>query len=279
MPLLFVDMLGVKARWQQGGRQAAEAAFQHFWGIIGYAVRGESAETVSAGILESDSFAIDCKTTSVALRIAKRLYLAAFIRTLERKDDRTWIRGVLLNRTNDHELRRSTLFKTKAPIDLMLYSGDLLEAIAIEKSGFRGMRLLVDEALVTESLREECRLVKDTYYFVPFAKLRHSLYPPGLASKFYDFLWMATLDEEEKADMDVVMARRLRYASKNSEESLHAAATQVIFHEVTAMLIKGRAQDRHMRIFNGIGALEPTFGTVTPPAEPKVAPVSPVALL
>jgi hypothetical protein len=247
MPLLFVDMLGVKARWQAGGRQAAEAAFQHFWGLIGYAVREESPETVSTGILESDSFAIDCKSTSVGLRIAKRLYRAAFIRTLEKRDDRTWIRGVLLNRTGNGSLRRLTRFKTDAPIDLALYAGDLLDTIAIEKSGFRGMRLLIDETLVTGPLREECRLVRDTYYFVPFAKLRHSLYPKALASKFYDYLWMATLDDEEKADLDAVMAHRLRFASKNSEESLHAAATQVMFHEVTAMLINVRAQDRHYR--------------------------------
>lgn len=266
MPLLFVDMLGVKARWQHGGRAAAESTFQHFWGLIGFALREESPDTVSAGILESDSFAIDCKSTGIALRIAKRLYRAAFTRTSENKDDRTWIRGVLLNRNSDQPLRRLTTFKTKAPIDLMLYTGDLLDAIAIEKSGFRGMRFLVDPTLITAELREEARLSKEGYYFVPFAKLRHSLYPTGPSSGFYDYLWMATVDPEEKAELDVIMARRLRYASKSAEESLHAAATQVIFHEVTAMLINIRAQDRHFRtLFDR----ESIVAVGEPPAEGK----------
>jgi hypothetical protein len=258
MPLLFVDMLGVKARWQQGGRVAAEEAFQHFWGLVAYAVRGESTDTVSAGMLESDSFAIDCKDTGTALRIAQRLYRAAFLKTLDSREDRTWIRGVLLNRTESVELRRLTRFKTRAPIDLMLYSGDLLDAIAAEKSGFRGMRLLVDETLVTDALRKQWRLMKDTYYFVPFSKLRHSFYPVVTDTKFCDYLWMAALEEREKSQMNVVMARRLRYASKNSEESLHAAATQVMFHEVTAMLIKVQANDRRLRAINEAAAAQET---------------------
>ena len=247
MPLLFVDMLGVKARWLRGGRIAAEAAFQQFWGLIGYAVRGESSATIALGLVESDSVAIDCKSTGSALRIAEKMYHAAFIQTYENKEHRVWLRGVILERTTDDPLRMPSKFKKDMGIDLMLYSGDLLDAITIEKCGFKGMRVLISQSLITEGVKEEFVASDGEVSFIPFARLRHSSYPNRIESGFSDYLWMARVEEEEKRKLDLIMALRLRHASMDPEESLQAAATQVMFHEVTAMIHKRRARERRMR--------------------------------
>lgn len=274
MPLLFVDMLGVKARWVKGGRAAAEDAFQKFWRLIAFALRDEDSDSVTLGLLESDSAAIDCKTIAVALRIAKKLYHAAFIQTHQDDQKRLWLRGVILNRTSDGPLRTPSTFKADLGVDLMIYSGDLLDAITIEKCGFKGMRILIDQNLITQALRDSYKNDNGELFFVPFAKLRHSQYPNRVSEGYSDFLWMATVDEEEKKKLDMIMALRLRHASKDSEESLQAAATQVVFHEVTAMLIKLRGRAKSMKEENEANkALEPMPMSVTdaatqPPRQP-----------
>lgn len=244
MPLFFVDLLGVKARWANGGRVAAEEAFQDFWNLIGLAMRGETPESVSLGLVESDSAAIDCASTEVALRIARRLYLATFLQTERNELKRHWLRGVILQRTSTEPLRRPSVFKKDLGVDLMLYSRDLLDAINIEKCGFKGMRVVISEQLINGSLKAVLTIPMGKMSFVPLKKLRHSSYPNPIAEGFRDYLWMADASEEEKRRLDMIMARRLRHASRDSEESLQAAATQVVFHEVTAILgnLKSRAR-------------------------------------
>jgi hypothetical protein len=120
-------------------------------------------------------------------------------------------------------------------VEITTYSPPLLTAISVEKSGFKGMRLLVDGALITKPIRAAWKIPIGKRTFIPFRRLRHSVYP-AMGDRFEDFLWMASGDNEEWDDRKIVMAKRLRLAGNDPEEFAQAAATQVVFHECDAIL-------------------------------------------
>jgi hypothetical protein len=121
-------------------------------------------------------------------------------------------------------------------VTLTHYSPDLFDAIAIEKSGIKGMRLLIDRTLVTKDVCDAYRIQTDGFGFTPFKRLRDSYYPNRIAATHMDFLWMATDRPEVRSEMEITMAKRLRLASFDAEEFAQAAATQVVFHQCSAMI-------------------------------------------
>jgi hypothetical protein len=216
---------------------------------VAFALRGETAATVDLGMIESDAVAISCRTTETALSIGRRLFRAAFEQTSKNHDHRSWLRGVVVSRDTDEPLRRSAKFKQALKIDLMLYSQELLDAIATEKSGFKGMRLLIAEDLITPELRRSVRLPAGDLWLVPLRHLRHCNYPGRVAVGFRDYLWMAPQPDsaDNKAAYDILMATRLRLAAGDPEEFIQAAATQVLFHEYSAILSSLLGRDNHLK--------------------------------
>ncbi|MEM9380479.1 MAG: hypothetical protein AAGB93_11070, partial [Planctomycetota bacterium] len=109
-----------------------------------------------------------------------------------------------------------------------------LDAIAVERSGFKGMRVLIDDRLVDRALKDHFKIATKTAPLIPFRKLGHSGYPESVAGGFQDFFWMAAPPDEWEV-LAKQMAKRLRWAAKDSEEFVHAAATQVVYHEVLSI--------------------------------------------
>jgi hypothetical protein len=235
MVLLFVDLLGVKARWVKGGRAAAGEAFQKFWNLIAYVISDSNADAVRSGLIESDSAAIVCEDAAAALKIAQHLYLSAFTHKYKKDEWRLWLRGVIIPKKGDGELRTPTDFKTGSNVHLMRYSDDLIEAIHFEKCGFKGMRLLVSDELITGELRSQIRVSIGNLHIAPIRKLSHSGYPSRIEKTVSDFLWMVTPSETENRRLEIIMASSLRKAARDPEELLQAAATQIVFHEVSAI--------------------------------------------
>ena len=58
--VLFIDMLGTRARWQTGGSQAARSAFDCFREIVSGKLQESNSAKVVAGGIESDSAAFLC---------------------------------------------------------------------------------------------------------------------------------------------------------------------------------------------------------------------------
>ncbi|MCP5489321.1 MAG: hypothetical protein H7A43_11820 [Verrucomicrobia bacterium] len=237
MVILFVDMLGVRSRWHEGGRDAAEAAFQAFRNLIAYSLRGAPPSQVIRGVVETDAAAITCSSVDVALDIGRRLYLATFQQTERNLDNRYWLRGVIAPLTSDRPLRTETHFAASiSQVDIVIYDQELLDAIQVEKSGIKGMRLLVDRTLVTPELNRQLAITVGTFKFIPIKRLRNSSYPGKVADGYLDYFWMASGNEDTSTRFDRLMALRLRHASKKSEEFAQAAATQVLFHECAAII-------------------------------------------
>jgi hypothetical protein len=233
--LLFVDLLGVRSKWLVGGREAVDAAFQDFWTLIGSALRSESGQEIAHGLIESDAVAITCTNVDVALRIARRLFRVTFER-YRNPSRRYWMRGVVIPQESQTPLRELRPYKPELNMGLMHYSAHLLDAISVEKSGFKGMRLLVSEELIGDDMssRHRSRVGEGGLFCVK--KLRHSGYPGRIAKGYRDYLWMASEDEGERYNYNLIMSNRLRLAAADNEEFVQAAATQVVFHEYSAMV-------------------------------------------
>lgn len=239
--LLFVDMLGVKSRWHQDGRVGAEAAFSEFEGLVVQVVKDHAAGDVLAGTIESDAAALVCSSQHVAVTIGKELFRQAFSIVTSGNHKRPWLRGAILPYSGGLSLRvqRKTAVGN---ISASVYEGSLLDAIAVEKAGFKGMRLLVASVLVNDSLRGAHSLMLDNGKLLhSFKRTTHGGYPGRLNDGYEDLFWMATADPDEWKSLRWTMARRLRWAAKDPDEFMQAAATQVLFHEYTAIL--GSLQD------------------------------------
>ena len=237
MVILFVDLLGVRSRWHKGGRDAAEEAFQAFRNLVAYSLKGLSADQVPHGLVETDAAAITCSSVDVALDLGKKLYRATFEQTARNRDSRNWLRGAIMPRQSENPLRRSTHFSDALQhVELVLYETDLLDAIQIEKSGIKGMRLIVDKELITPDVNRKYALHFEELNFIPLKRLRNSSYPGKVSNGYLDYLWMASIVPDEMTKMERLMALRLRHSSHDAEEFTQAAATQVLFHECTAII-------------------------------------------
>ena len=234
--LLFVDLLGVRARWARGGRPAAETTFKDFRNLIAASLKGLTSAEVSVGLIETDAAAITCKDAGTALDIGRRMYRMVFDQTRTNPSRHYWLRGVIVPRVSDLPLRKVGNFaQPLQQVELTHYEPELFDAIAIEKSGVKGMRLLIDKSLVTTQLTKEFRIPIGSLSFIPFKTLKSSYYPPHVKDSHLDFLWMQSGDLDERKQFERTMASRLRIAATDQEEFLQAAATQVMFFEAAAM--------------------------------------------
>lgn len=235
MILLYLDILGTKAEWSRGGRPAVENACKRFRDRILTAAAAEGAALVRGGGIESDAAALLFDDVGAAVQVARRIYLDAFLVRPTATRAREWLRGALLT-VPDGELRTERAFGGQfRHLSYGAYSSGLLDAISVEKAGYRGMRLLIEDALVSHGLRQLWRLEVNGRFFIPFRKLSYSGYPARIADTYQDFLWMGTVPDAEWGTMERTMAARLRLAAPDAEELAHAAATQIVFHECAAI--------------------------------------------
>jgi hypothetical protein len=236
MVLLYLDLLGTRSKWHREGRAGVERAFTLFHENVLNAIKTREPGLVVGGGIESDSAALLCLDEIAATRIGRGAYRNAFERAAQDVSQRQWLRGAIVRVEGNEPLR------TEAPCDPSLsglmnyrYSPWFLDAIAVERSGFKGMRLVIANELVTEELRKHWATKLGKRTFVPVRRLEHCGYPHRLRDGFQDFLWMAAGGSDEWDLNRRRMADRLRYAANEAEEALQAAATQVAFHECAAI--------------------------------------------
>jgi len=231
--LLYVDVLGVKARWISGGKAEAQHVFDSFRTYLMRAISELPQGDLVEGFIESDSAVFVCRTAHVAVTLGVSLYSEVFMQIRPNKD-RFWLRGVITPLRDGTELRSERTIGDGAIREFM-YSDPLLDAIATEKSGVKGMRLLIKRSLVTKSLRTSFSFQVGNDDFIQFRKLTHSSRPQTLFEKYEDVLWMIDADPAVWRRREMAMASRLRWAVGSEEEFLQAAATQVVFHECSAI--------------------------------------------
>jgi hypothetical protein len=149
--VLLVDMLGVRAEWNEHGARGAVRSFQVLEQIVQRVVLGDPDRILDAQI-ESDCVVVTCRTASNAIRFGQALFLQAFLgqSPSAERQRRVWLRGVILRRP---PYVRGDSFRSVRVVSDKLrvfdYESTFLEAVSIEKSGYRGMRLLADKRILT----------------------------------------------------------------------------------------------------------------------------------
>lgn len=246
MVILFTDLLGVKNRWQRGGRVAAEKAFLAFEEALVTTLQGAEITGLLEGAIETDATALVLDSTAQAVRAGVALYKTVFDAATTEESDRWWLRGVILPLEPLEALRLPrALSAPYSQVHFVQYAGALLDAIAIEKSGVKGMRLLISDELVTPAVREQFRISVGSRFLIPFRRLSYSAYPTTIAATFQDVLWMLSPEQAVWEGRRQMMASRLRWSARDNEEAVQAAATQVLFHE--AERIVGSLEVRESR--------------------------------
>jgi len=120
-------------------------------------------------------------------------------------------------------------------VRIFTHNREFFEAVSVEKSGFKGMRLLVRDEIVTPRLRRVMALPVGSHWLIPIRRLRHGIYGQGPSENLQDFLWMSTSEGSEWKRLEYIMSSRLRDCAAEQEEFAQAAAAQVLFHEATAI--------------------------------------------
>jgi hypothetical protein len=232
---MYVDLLGSQARWKRGGATSALAAFEAFERAAINAVRSVPAESVLWAGIESDSLAVVFGPPIDAVTAAMRLYIDCFLARGTQADDRLWLRGVIVRWEGDPAtLRRQEQIAPR--FIAFRYAAAFAEAIAVERSGVKGMRLLIPDRAVAASLRDAMRIPFGGQTLIPFRKLTYSPYPARIGDSFRDVLWMASGDQRVWDERKRAMERRLRWSASDPEEFAQAAATHLVLVETQAIV-------------------------------------------
>jgi hypothetical protein len=235
MVVVFIDLLGVRARWHEGGRPSAEAAFGRLEALVGEALARLAPKSLRDGALETDSAALVFGSSEEALSFIRDLFSEAFVAPRRAKDERLWIRGTVSTIQSRGALRHAEGLSGHPKVRVFRLDGSLLDAIAVEKSGFKGMRIVVEEKLLTPAVRDRFSVKAGSRALVPFRSLTNSVYPRRIAHVYEDFLWMARSEEADWRKLKRSMSDRLRWSAQDSEEFVQAASTQVVFNETVAI--------------------------------------------
>lgn len=239
MILLYLDVLGTRSRWHAEGRTGAEAIFEKLRLLTLNSVRRVGADQFDLVGIESDSIVARSASVNATLRLAREMFTTLFMEYGIESINRLWIRGSILGSGGPDPLRTEEVCPAPlGQVTTFRYSPSLLDAIAVERSGVKGMRLLIQKNLVDGFTRTSNQVLIDGSWVYPFRVLEFSNYPPRVKSEFEDYLWMLG-DIPDWEQVRRAMSNRLRYASRDSEEFLHAASTQVVFNECEAIVRAG----------------------------------------
>ncbi len=232
--LLTIDLLGASARWRQGGPGAAAALFDDFTDLVLDTVTSMDVAAQITGDIEGDWCGLVCPTIESALALGRRIFRRAWLEARSSDDLRLWLRGAVLP-TDDQGVRFTAPDDDLTGIRRTAASPGMMKGLAVLRSGFGGMRLLVDEELLTDPLRGMFRVPLGRLGLIPFRRMNFTPYPASLKRTFQDFLWMAETPHEW-ANYLMRMKQRTLWSAPNPYESEDAAATNVVFCEVDAIV-------------------------------------------
>lgn len=113
-----------------------------------------------------------------------------------------------------------------------------MDAIHVEQSGFRGQRLLIEDAVIDDDLAAVhlCRRHNGADMSV-FCRLRYSRYPTPACDRFRDVLWMIPATPVAWERRRLRMLDLLRWSGDGGDDEMtQAAVTHLVFAEADAML-------------------------------------------
>lgn len=233
MPLLYVDLLGMKARYQSGGVRSARAGYRILGEIVAEGLTALAPGRQVSGGVQSDAAALQFATAVDAVTVGRAIFHDTLMRSTRNR--RLWIRGAIMRGGYPGvELQtEQPLAGAPAGVFERHFNGTLLRAVNAEQAGFRGQRLLIEDALVTSHLNEALQIAVGNGFVLPAHRLRYSRPPSG----FHDVLWPMTAEPDRWPQVYRRLLDRLRWATDGGDsESLQASATHMLFTEIDAIV-------------------------------------------
>jgi heptaprenylglyceryl phosphate synthase len=94
MPLLYVDLLGMKARYQSGGVRSARRGYRILGEMIAEALSELPSDRPVSGGVQSDAAALQFATAVDAVIVGRAVFRETLMRSTRNR--RLWIRGVIM---------------------------------------------------------------------------------------------------------------------------------------------------------------------------------------
>lgn len=240
--ILYVDLLGVQNMWEVGGAIAVKNRIDDFNRLIKRKLNELPPDLHRDGectfLLEGDSVSVLCQDFTQAIGIGIFVFNQVFF---EKQVKPFWLRGSISRWHNQNQLLNTrplsarTELKTIALGTQYLIEDDYLFALGLEKSGFKGMRLIIDKKFLKDSGREYQRhwtgFKTDLRYVTRLTEPK--LYPQ--AGSYADILWM-TENEEQFKKLEDILEQRFRHSVADSDEFTQASWTRVIFDQVNSLV-------------------------------------------
>lgn len=240
--LLYADILGVKALWNASGPSGVILAYQRLEALVEAAFLVAPPIQPFRGGVQSDALAVVFESTEDAVRFGSALFRAAWDGATEK--ERTWLRGVVV----PWDEKGPDFWTTHPPlangsVDVVAPRRSLLAAINAEQR-FKGPRLLIDDGLVTQALRNSLAVPCGTLHFVPLKRLTFASYPVAKAAAqlkddWLDVLYLAASATPTRAEIERTeeeMGQRLKWAGRVSEELAQVAALAGTWFETRAIM-------------------------------------------
>lgn len=243
MALLYVDVLGIKARWRTGGSALVTETYLLLEQMLQQAL-ASVGESPRAGGIQSDALGLAFDHTAEAVRVGRTLFAKAFRYSVENPDSPLWLRGVVSPVDKAVPLVVEEPFgDDEGTLTVRRFSDDLLHAINVEQSGTKGVRLLIDKQLLVQTVIDEFAIpVGHHRYLIPLRELDNSIYPEGAGlstAGYADILWMIPepiSHWKQWEEEDWRLSKALRAAGQQGEQFAQMAATALVFSEVAAIL-------------------------------------------
>lgn len=237
--ILYIDLLGVQKKWSDGGARAVKNRITEFHEFVLHQFNYLPSDLHRDGdytvLLSGDSVSVLCIDPEQAVGIGSHLFMQAFYAT-NRTSQPFWLRGAISAWNNQNLTVNSERVQAKEMNIGTAYvsEDDYLAVLALEKSGFKGMRLILSRDLLRHSTSDFSRdwpSADRPLFYV--SRLRECNYPTG--EEYADVLWM-TETEDRYNDLKNIMASRFKKCTGNNDEFLQASWTRVVFDQVDTLI-------------------------------------------
>jgi hypothetical protein len=224
--LLYVDLLGTQARFDRGITIAREGIRALEELVRATLAASELDEDEVRGATETDSLALQFDRAGDAIAFGIDLFQRGFATEMA-SGDPLWLRGIIVRSSLALHPRR-VLDAQWPEVQRVWSSPAFLRAAILEKSGYRGMRLLVEHSLVRH-LRERFAIRLHDTVESRFRRLDSVPDARRVADEFHEVLWMWTPNRATWAQRRRLLARRVRHATDDPHERAQAKGTEAVF--------------------------------------------------
>lgn len=237
--VLFVDLLGVQKMWAKEGYVAVKNRIEEFNEYIEKQINFLSSDLHNDGnyivVLSGDSASVICDNYYQAIGIGAHLFTQAFYDS-DHRNNPFWLRGAISKWNNQYLTLNTVQVKAKnLPIGTKYVpEDDYLAVMALEKSGYRGMRLIIDKTLIDLNHNKiNHRWIESGIDVKMVVKLLKMKYPQG--NSYADVLWMLE-SEDHFSNLRGIMAKRFKDSVRNPDEMIQAAWTRAMFDQVDSII-------------------------------------------